>query len=140
MKTFLTKNLIKFTISTLFLTLIFRFALSVSLANNKMIFVGVFAIIYAVLMFFNGNYFGKKDYEYLPIYDIGFRFHFATYLGYHFISILWLYYNFQSVFETANSIYWSALIWGIFLMVHGIYFLILRKKSIKNLDKEELFE
>ncbi|TXD48500.1 MULTISPECIES: hypothetical protein [unclassified Polaribacter] len=70
MKSILTTNLIKYTLTTLVLAIIFRVGLSASIAHKMMIAVIACAIVYAILMWFNGSYFGKKEYEYLPIFDI----------------------------------------------------------------------
>jgi hypothetical protein len=140
MKTFITPNLIKFTVTTIILTVIFRICLSASLTNNITVAVIISAITYAVLMFFNGSYFGRKEYEYLPFYDIGFRFHFSTFLSHNIISILWFVFGFESHYENIKTIYITALIWSIFLIIHLVYYLSIKKSSIKNLNKEDLFE
>jgi hypothetical protein len=98
------------------------------------------AVIYAILMWFNGRYFGRKEYEYLPIYDIGFRFHLSTFLSHNVVSIFWFVFGFESHYENIKTIYMTALIWSVFLIIHFIYFLSIRKSTIKNLDKEDLFE
>lgn len=48
----------------------------------------VVVINYGLSMAISGWYFGRKDAEYLPIYDIGFRFHLTPYLVHNMISIL----------------------------------------------------
>jgi PadR family transcriptional regulator PadR len=85
-------------------------------------------------------YFGRKEYEYLPIYDIGFRFHLSTFIAHNVISLLWFVFGFESKYENINVIYITALIWTVFLIIHFVYYLSVRKSSIKNLDKEDLFE
>ena len=72
MKTLITPNLLKFTLTTAILTIIFRIGLSTSITSKMIIAVVISALVYAIFMWFNGFYFGKKEYEYLPIYDIGF--------------------------------------------------------------------
>ncbi len=140
MKSLITPNLIKFTLATIILTIIFRIGLSTSITNKMTIAVIVCSIVYGILMWFNGSYFGRKDYEYLPIYDIGFRFHLSTFLTHNVVSILWFVFSFESKYENIKVIYITALIWSVFLIIHLIYYLSVRKSSIKNLDKEDLFE
>jgi len=140
MKTLITTNLLKFTLVTIILTIIFRMGLSTSITNKMTIAVIICAIVYAVLMWINGNYFGRKEYEYLPIYDIGFRFHLSTFLAHNTVSILWFVFAFESKYENIKVIYVTALIWSVFLIIHFIYYLSVRKTTIKNLDKEDLFE
>lgn len=140
MKTLLTKNLLTFTWVTLLLTIIFRAGLSTAITNKMTIAIILCAIIYAILMWFNGRYFGKKDYEYLPLYDVGFRFHLSTFIAHNTVSLLWFVFAFESKYENIKVIYITALIWLFFLILHFLYFLSIRKSSIKNLDKDNLFE
>jgi uncharacterized membrane protein (UPF0182 family) len=80
MKALINPNLQKFTLIAIILTIVFRLGLSASIAHKLVLAVVLTSVIYAILMWLNGSYFGKKDYEYLPIYDIGFRFHLSTFL------------------------------------------------------------
>jgi hypothetical protein len=140
MKTFITNNLLKFTFVTIILTILFRIVLSTSIANKMTLAVILCSIAYGILMWSNGKYFGRKEYEYLPIYDIGFRFHLFTFLAHNLVSVLWFVFAFESKYENIKVIYITALIWSVFLIIHLIYYLSVRKSSIKNLDKENLFE
>jgi hypothetical protein len=140
MKTLITANLLKFTLATVILTIVFRIGLSTSINNKMTLAVILCSIVYGILMWFNGSYFGRKEYEYLPIYDIGFRFHLSTFLVHNLISILWFVFAFESKYENIKIIYITALIWSAFLFIHLIYYLSIRKSSINNLDKEDLFE
>ena len=140
MKTLITKNLLKFTLTTILLTILFRMGLSSSITNKMTLTVIICAVVYGILMWFNGSYFGRKEYEYLPIYDIGFRFHLSTFLAHNLISILWFTFAFESKYENVKVIYITALIWSFFLIIHLVYYLSVRKSTIKDLDKEDLFE
>lgn len=140
MNSLITSNLIKFTFVTLVLTIIFRIGLSTSITNKMTAAVIICSIVYGILMWLNGTYFGRKEYEYLPIYDIGFRFHLSTFLAHNIISIVWFVFGFESKYENIEVIYITALIWSTFLIIHLIYYLSIKKSSIKNLDKEDLFE
>lgn len=140
MKTFITNNLLKFTLVTTMLTILFRITLSTSITNKMTLGVIICSILYGILMWFNGRYFGRKEYEYLPIYDIGFRFHLFTFLAHNLVSILWFVFAFESKYENIKVIYITALIWSVILIIHLIYYLSVRKETIKDLDKENLFE
>ena len=82
MKT-ITSFLLRFALTAIILTIIFRYFLSYGIENKSLIIIALSAILYGAAMFISGWYFGKKDGEYLPIYDVGFRFHFTTYLIYN---------------------------------------------------------
>ncbi len=139
MKT-ITPFLLRFALTATVLTIIFRYSLSYGIENKSLIIITLSAILYGVAMFISGWYFGKKDSEYLPIYDVGFRFHFTTYLTHNLISLLWFVFGFNSQKEKIVTIYITAIIWGTLLLVHFIFFLWARKNSINNLNKEDLFE
>ncbi len=140
MKTFITPNLLKFTGISILLTLLFRFGLSFSIESKIILSIIVCALVYGVSMWFNGRFFGTKEEEYLPIYDIGFRFHLFTFLVHNTISIIWFLFGFESKYENIAVIYRTAIIWSFFLIVHFGYYLFARKSSIKGLNKEDLFE
>ncbi|MGB0932991.1 MAG: hypothetical protein ACPGU5_01840 [Lishizhenia sp.] len=140
MKTLITNNLLKFTLGTVVLTVLFRIILSTSITNQISLGIIFCSVSYGLLMWFNGRYFGRKEYENLPIYDIGFRFHLFTFLGHNLVSILWFAFSFESKYENINVIYTTALIWLVILVIHFVYYLSIRKSTIKNLDKENLFE
>ena len=137
MKTLITPNLLKFTLATVILTILFRLGLSTSITHKMIVFAFLCSVIYGILMWFNGRYFGIKEYEYLPIYDVGFRFHFSTFLVHNVISVLWFVFGFQSKYENVGIVYIVALIWSVLLI---IYFLSIRKSTVRNLDKDDLFE
>ncbi|QWX82652.1 hypothetical protein H0I23_09245 [Cellulophaga sp. HaHaR_3_176] len=140
MKKLITPNLSKFTLAAVLLTIIFRIGLSTAITNQITIVIILSAVLYGILMWLNGSYFGKKEYEHLPIYDIGFRFHLATFLAHNVVSILWFSLAFQSKYENIKVIYTTALLWSIFLIIHLVYYLSIRKSTINNLNKEDLFE
>ncbi|MDO5607294.1 MAG: hypothetical protein Q4G08_02450, partial [Capnocytophaga sp.] len=85
----MTKPLLKFAFTAVVLTLLFRYFLSYGIENKSFVITVLSSTLYAVAMFAAGFYFGKKDREFLPIYDIGFRFHLVTYLIHNSISELW---------------------------------------------------
>ena len=139
MKT-ITHNLTKFAITATILTILFRYSLTYGIENNTNFIIFLSALLYALAMFVSGWTFGKKDREYLPIYDFGFRFHLATYLIHNILSELWFVRGFNSKNENITVIHSNAIIWGIFLIIHFLFFLWTRKNSINNLDKEDLFD
>lgn len=139
MKT-ITPFLLRFALTATFLTMTFRYFLSYGIENKSWIIIILSAILYGVTMFISGWYFGKKDGEYLPFYDVGFRFHFTTYLIHNLISLLWFVFDFNSHYERIETVYTTAIMWGIFLIAHLLFFLYARKNTINNLDKEDLFE
>lgn len=139
MKT-ITPFLLRFALTATFLTIIFRYFLSYGIENQSWTIITLSGILYGVSMFISGWSFGKKDGEYLPIYDVGFRFHLTTYLIHNSLSLLWFVFDFNSHYEKIQTIYLTAIIWGVFLITHFLFFLWARKNSINNLNKEDLFE
>ena len=123
MKSLITPNLIKFTVVTLILTILFRIGLSTSITNGMIIAIILSVVIYAISMWINGSYFGRKEYEYLPIYDIGFRFHLFTFLAHNLVTVSWFVFAFESKYENIKVIYITILIWSVFLIIHLIYYL-----------------
>lgn len=136
----MTKHLLYFAIFFFMGALLFRYCLSVTLENRLFNLAWIAGGFYFIFNFLIGWFFGKKEYESLPIHDVGFRFHGVTYLLYHGVAVLWFAFGFHSQFESMNQVYNVALFWGIGLVVHFVCYLFARKKSIKGLSKEDLFE
>ncbi len=136
----ITHSLIKFAIAAIVSATLFRYFLTYGIEIKSGSVIGISASIYAILMFLSGWNFGKEDKEYLPVYDVGFRFHFTTYLIHNVVSELWFVLGFNSKYENIAAIHTVAIIWGLFLLVHFIVFLRTRKNAINNLHKEDLFD
>ena len=102
MKT-LTPYLLRFALAAVVLTIIFRYFLSYGIEIQTKTIIISSAIIYGISMFSSGLYFGKKDGEYLPIFDVGFRFHLATYVIHNGISLLWIGLGFGSKYEKLET-------------------------------------
>jgi hypothetical protein len=139
MKT-ITKNLIYFALFFLIGAIIFRYGLSFFLDTRSYNLVWVIAGIYFIFNYLIGWFFGKRDYETLPLYNIGFRFHLVTYLLFNSVSLLWFTLGFHSTFERIEVIYITAIIWGFLLLVHFVFYYFSLKNSIKGISKEEIFE
>lgn len=139
MKT-ITPYLLRFALIATILTVVFRYFLSYGIENQSGNIITISAVIYGTLMFASGWHFGRQDGEYLPIYDVGFRFHLTTYLIHNGISLLWIGLGLGAKYESINVSILVAVYWGIFLLVHFIFFLWARKNSINNLNKEDIFE
>lgn len=139
MKT-ITKNLLAFSIGLVVLTIAFRFSLSTMLQNQLFSNVWIVAAMYGILIFLIGWIFGKKDKIDLPLYDIGFRFHFATYIICNLIAEAWHLIGLQSEYENVRTVHLTTIFWGIGLLIHFIIYLVTRKNAIKGIKKSEIFE
>ncbi|MGB0376449.1 MAG: hypothetical protein ACPGC5_04560 [Flavobacteriaceae bacterium] len=140
MKTTITKSLTQFVLVITLLTILFRVSLSQFLNEQLWSFVFIPPIVYIILMFVSGRYFGIKEYEYLPIGDIGFRFHLSTFLVFFIVSYTMYYNGFMSVSETREILDITLLIWGIFLSIHMIFYLKSKRNNIKGIDKKDIFD
>lgn len=136
----LTPPLIKFGLTAILCTVGFRMALSSLLTTAQFNFIIPVAILFALLMFLVGRFFGKKDNAYLPIYDVGFRFHLITFLQYHIVSYIWFWYGTPSTMENIGFLNITLVIWGIFLVIHAFYYIEAKKNAIKSIHKDDLFD
>lgn len=133
-----TQRLGQFAISALIFTVAFRYALDLSVGMKSFPAALVCSIVYFGLMFFAGWYYGSKDAVENEIHDIGFRFHFITYvlciaLGYASYFIGWN-------TEPLRSLNIGAMSWGIGLALHFVFFLFAQKNAIKGYAKDEIFQ
>ena len=140
MKTTITKSLIQFITLTTFLTVIFRISLSEFLNEQLWSFVFIPPLIYFILMYVSGRYFGIKEYKYLPIGDIGFRFHVSTFIVFLIVSYLMYYLGYMSNSEPRGILDITISIWGIFLIIHMILFFKSKNDNIMGINKEDIFD
>ncbi|MBR4403193.1 MAG: hypothetical protein IKT29_06655 [Flavobacteriales bacterium] len=128
----------QFIVVALLLTVIFRYVLNLSIGEESLSMVILCAFIYFCMMFICGWYFGKKDATENGFYDIGFRYHAATYVICVGISYVAYYVGLNT--ESLWPMTITALSWGIGLLVHLILFLIEQRKTIKGYAKDEIFD
>lgn len=137
MKVF-TKRLGQFSICALMLTIAFRYALNLTIGKENLLAGIVSSIVYFGLMYFTGWHYGYKDAAENEIHDIGFRFHFITYvlciaMGYVFYYVGWN-------TEPLRSLNIGAITWGIGLAIHFIFYILAQKNTIKGYAKEDIFQ
>lgn len=128
-----TVNQKSFSLISIVLTISFYYILFTSLGSKNYSVVIISAIGYAITMFLNGFMCGKNDKVKELRIDIGFRYHFLTYVicnSIYLIFIIAIFPNFD-VFSFIGQVGG----WGIGLIAHYFY----SKKSIKGYQKEELF-
>lgn len=135
-----TKNLVYFALVFAAGAVLFRYGLSSSLESGHTGRIWIFAIAYFFYNFAAGWYFGKRDHESLPLFDIGFRFHFTSYLLFILISEGWFLLGFGSKYENIRMVHLMALYWGFMVVFHFVMFLLAKRRSIRGISKEELFE
>lgn len=136
----ITPYLLRFGIAASILTILFRYTLSSLMTERLFVLVFVSAALYAAGMFALGWIYGKKDGEYLPIADIGFRFHVTAYLVHNLISWLWFAGGFHSSYESIQVVYYIAILWGVLLLIHLGFYLHSLKHTVNHLDKDDLFD
>lgn len=137
----ITPPLLRFSGVALLLCVACRFSLGYVIGHGYPYMAGIaIGTVYGLSVFIAGYYFGKKEADYLPIYDVGFRFHFATYLVHNGVSELYLLFGLNPANEHPQLTHLIALMWSAIVLVHGILYLISRKNSIGSLNKKELFD
>ena len=134
----LTIRLGQFAISALFLTVLFRYALNLCIGVNSLFGTVSCSIVYGGLMYLLGWYFGKKDAVENEVHDIGFRYHFVTYILCIGIGYGAYYWGWNT--ETLRAMAITAISWGIGLAIHFLFFLLEQRKTIKGYAKEEIFQ
>lgn len=128
----------QFAVCALFVTVLFRYALSLCIGKESSLAALVCSVAYFCLMFYIGWYFGEKDAAENEFHDIGFRFHLATYIICMGVTLEAHYIGWHT--EPLKAIAITAVSWGIGLLVHFIFFLIARKSTIRGYAREEIFQ
>lgn len=134
----LTFRLGQFAIGALLLTVLFRYALNLCIGVNSLFGTVSCSIVYGGLMYLLGWYFGKKDAVENEVHDIGFRYHFVTYILCIGIGYGAYYWGWNT--ETLRAMAITAISWGIGLAIHFVFFLLEQRKTIKGYAKDEIFQ
>ena len=139
MKT-ITKYMVGFAATALVLTIAVRFSLSTLIEAKLFTIANILGGIYAVSVFIAGWVFGSKECKHLPIYDVGFRYNFVTYLIFSGVSELWFILGLNSAYESIGFIHYAAILWGALVITHYLFYRRFQKQSIDGLNKDDLFE
>jgi hypothetical protein len=136
----ITRNLLLYA-SLLFLyTVLFRLGLSSLLTVEKWAWVIAISIAYGALIFVTAWMTGRRDGMENFLFDAGFRWNLTTFVFWGIASEAWFLLGFHSRYETIRVVHITLLIWGGFLFLHGILFLILRRRTIKGVHRTDIFE
>ena len=125
----MTSSFKKFATMLMLLIFSFRCFFSYFIEVGLYSFAYIPAIICGLGMVANSFIYLINDSEYLPLYDTGFRFHFATYFIWNLVSELWFLIGFNSSFEKIYIVHKIVIIWGGLILIHFIYYQNARKKS-----------
>jgi hypothetical protein len=141
MKKYLTPPFWGFVAAAFVIAVGFHFCHSAAVRAHSMGYVELSGIGYFGLMFAAGWFFGVRDAKYLPIYDIGFRWHLATFIVTYAVAQMWFAVGLNAPQESLKAIEENIirLIWAIVLIIHFVVYLVLRRRSIRGLSKKELF-
>ena len=131
----MTRNQKYFAVLTILLSLVFFKLLIDDLTIEAYGNLWIYALIYGIVMFLNGLYFGYNDPVRETRHDLGFQYHLITYIIVNVIGINWFIFKFA---DSGNAFFWiviQCVPWGLGVLLH--YYLSLR--CIKGMDKEEIF-
>ena len=134
----LTFRLGQFALSALCLTILFRYTLHLCIGIESVIGTVTCSISYCGLIFFAGWYFGGKEEAENDFHDVGFRYHLTTYILCMAIGLGAYYIGWHT--ESIKGLTITAACWGIGLLLHLIFFLNERKKTIRGYLREEIFQ
>lgn len=134
-----TRQLIVFAILLAVYTLVFRMGLSYFIGSKAWILLWGSAILYGTIIAFTAYFLGKADAQDNPFFDLGLRFHVASYVIWSGVSFAWFYLGNPHKYERVTDILYPLIIWSFILVLHTAAFLITRKKTIRGIRKDEIF-
>jgi len=137
---YLTRHLIGFACALIILTVIFRGLLSHYIGAENWTAILLLAFAYGCAVFIAGWMFGKREYESIPLYDIGFRFHLTTYVICNVIAVLWLLGPYKAPQESLHQSYSMIIYWGLGLLLHFIFYIYSRRHAYKGINRSDLFD
>ena len=132
----LSRNLKVLAVLIAFYTIIFHYYLSQFLVAEQWGNVIISAVVLFVVTFASGLLLGAKDPTHKSRADLGFHYHFITYIIVNTIGVLWLTSGFSSDKETWGMAALTIVLWGVGVIVHRR----LSKTTIKGLPKGTIFD
>lgn len=136
----ITKNLLLFAGLLFTYTLLFRFGLSSLLTAEKYAWVVLLSVFYGGIIFVTAWMTGRRDGKENFLFDAGFRWNLTTFIVWGLVSEAWFLLGLGSAYEPIRIVHITLLIWSVFLVLHFILFLILRRRTIKGVHKTDIFE
>ena len=136
----ISRNLLLFATLLLIYTLLFRFGLGALLTQKKWFWVVIISVLYGGLIFVTALMTGRRDGKENFLFDAGFRWNFTTFVVWGVASEAWFLLGLHSTYESIRAVHITLFIWGGFLFLHFILFLILRRRTIKGVHKTDIFE
>ncbi len=138
---FITRNLLFFALSFTVLTIVMKSSIGAALdAGLFYTLPWIIGAAYGVITFGLGWFFGSRDSRTLPMYDAGFRYHLATFVVFAVVSELWNALGLMSEYDSFWPWRIIEIIWAVFVVAHFAWFVISRKKTIKGIEKSDLFD
>lgn len=121
-------------------TLAFRIGLSYCIGHSAWIILGISTLVYGLAIFFTTWFLGSAEAQKNPFFDLGLRFHVASFLTWSAVSFGWFYLGNPNRYEHVEDIFHILVYWGLIMIIHTIAFLITRKDTIRGIRKDQLFE
>jgi hypothetical protein len=119
--------------------ILFRFSLSYVLENEFWPLVILPPVIFFLLMYFTGRYFGLKQWNDLPV-NKSFTFHVSTFVVFFLVSYGFYFLGLLSQHEPIIGINYTLFFWGIGLLISFFHARNMMKNTIKGLDRDQLFD
>lgn len=137
---YITKNLLIHSVIFLLASFLFRYLMSWSLSNGYFNGVWIVSAVYFLTLTVMIWRFSILDKKHLPLYDLGFRFHVATFIVWLLVSLIWFEFGSISAHEHIIQVYIASIIWLAVLLINFIVYRLTRKKSFKGLKKSDIFD
>lgn len=132
----MTNNLRYFSGLTFIFSLAFFYLLYTDLSIQHFNHIWIYVVAYGSLLCISGLTLGYKDSVRNTRLDLGFQYHFITFIIVNCIGIVAFLTLMEVTAETLIASFLSILFWALGLGVH-YYF---SSKSIKGFDKEDIFD
>ena len=139
MKKLQNQYLFSFIVLITIYNVLFRLALSYVLANEIWNLVFVPPIIFYLVMFFTGRYFGLKQWKDLPT-DVSFKYDLSNFCIFFIVSYGFYFNDLLSKYEYRVILDYTLFFWGLGLLFHFIQYIKFRKSSIKGIDRNQIFD
>jgi len=134
------KGICWFGVTLLILTIVFRYLKTYSLDQQSLIMTGILGIVYCISIPILAWGVGGKNFRTHLFLKTGMLYNLTAFIIYVIISELWHILGFASQYEYIFTIHRTAFLWGLGVIIHLIIYLYSRKYTIKDYQKEDIFD
>lgn len=133
-------ELLWFALTMIIVTVAFRYLRTYFFEQNQIGAAALAGLVYGLSIPIFALVFGGKNLLKNLLCKIGFFYNLIAFLIYGIISEMWFLLNFAPEYKLIWNVHRNLIFWFLGLVIHFILFRYLRRSTLKDIQKEEIFD